>query len=138
MDYLRNLALMVRLSAVPLLFVAALAGASPAPGAERIEEIPAAFHGLWMAEPRHCRAKATDESWLRIEAGRINFYESSGPVLAVVRRGTGEIGLISELSGEGSTWLHLVRLRLDAAGNRLALETLGVAGETTRVRCPEP
>jgi hypothetical protein len=128
---------MARLSAAALLLTATALGAAPLCAAERLERIPPAFHGLWMAEPRHCSARATDESWLRIEAERISFYESTGPVLAVVGRGRDEVGLITELSGEGSTWLHMVRLKLDGTGNRLAIATVGVEGASSRVRCPD-
>jgi len=121
------------------LVLAALLGVAPAASAaEQLSQIPVAFQGLWMAEPRHCLPGPTDESWLRIEAGRISFYESTGPVLAVVARGREEIAVITELSGEGSTWLHPLRLRLDGTGQRLALETVGVDGAMGRVRCPGP
>jgi hypothetical protein len=120
------------------LILAALCGAVPAASAaERLPGIPAPFQGLWMAQLRQCQAGPTDESWLRIEAGRISFYESSGPVLAVVARGSDEIAVITELSGEGSTWLHPLRLRLDGTGQRLELETTGVDGSVARVRCPD-
>lgn len=57
-----------------------------------------------MAQLRQCQAGPT--------------HESSGPVLAVVAGGPAELAVITELSGEGSTWLHLLRLRLDATGER--------------------
>ncbi|MCP9927751.1 hypothetical protein [Cyanobium sp. CH-040] len=91
-----------------------------------------------MAELRQCQRGPSDESWLRIEAGRLSFYESSGPVLAVVARGRDEIAVITELSGEGSTWLQPLRLRLEGTGQRLAVETVGVEGVMGRVRCPGP
>ncbi|MGB5133993.1 MAG: hypothetical protein WBN89_02335 [Prochlorococcaceae cyanobacterium] len=120
------------------LVLAAVFGAAPASlAAERLDRIPAPFQGLWMVQLRQCQAGPTDESWLRIEAGRISFYESSGPVLAVVARGSDEIAVITELSGEGSTWLHPLRLRLDGTGQRLELEMAGVEGAMGRVRCPD-
>lgn len=128
---------MMLLRAAALLLTTSMLAAAPLSAAERLGRIPGAFHGLWMAEPRHCHARATDESWLRIEADRLSFYESSGPVLAVVGRGRDEIGLITELSGEGSTWLHLLRLRLEGSGNRLAMEAVGLEGAAARVRCPD-
>lgn len=118
------------------LVLAALLGAAPvAAAAERLSHIPSAFQGLWMAESRHCLRGPTDESWLRIEAERISFYESSGPVLAVVAQGREEIAVIIALSGEGSTWLHPLRLKLDGTAQRLDLETVGLEGAMSRVRC---
>jgi hypothetical protein len=128
---------MAPLGAAALLLTTAALATAPLAAAERLGRIPPVFRGIWMAKPRHCHARATDESWLRIEADRISFYESTGPVLAVVGSGRNEIGLITELSGEGSTWLHLLRLRLDGTGNRLAMETVGVEGAAARVRCPD-
>ncbi len=125
-------------AAIPLLVLAALFGGMAASGAERLEAIPPAFLGVWMAEEWHCRGPATDESWLRIEPSRISFYESSGPVLAVVGQGRHSIGFISEFSGEGSTWLHMGHLQLEETGDRLSLEVVGVAGATRRVRCSAP
>jgi hypothetical protein len=137
MELFPHLLPMAPLGAAALLLTTAALATAPLSAAERLERIPPAFRGIWMAEPRHCTAKATDESWLRIEADRITFYESTGPVLAVVGSGRNEIGLITELSGEGSTWLHLLRLRLDSTGNRLALEAVGLEGASARVRCPD-
>ncbi|CAK6692424.1 hypothetical protein ICNINCKA_01210 [Synechococcus sp. CBW1107] len=128
--------MLVTNTACALVLVALLGAAPAADAAERLTQIPAPFRGLWMAQLRHCQAGPTDESWLRIEAGRLSFYESSGLVLAVVAGGTDEIAVITELSGEGSTWLHPLRLRLDGTGQRLTLETVGVDGSIGRVRCP--
>ncbi len=86
-----------------------------------------------MAQLRQCQSGPTDESWLRIEAGRLSFYESSGPVRAVVARGNAEIAVIVELSGEGSSWLEPLRLRLDSTGQRLEVESVGVEGSMGRI-----
>lgn len=118
--------------------LATLLSATPmAAAAERLDQIPAAFQGRWMAQLRQCQAGPTDESWLRIEAARLSFYESSGPVRAVVARGSAEIAVIVELSGEGSSWLEPLRLRLDSTGQRLEVESLGVEGSMGRLRCPD-
>lgn len=114
---------------------AGLTLAPPAQAAERLGAIPPVFRGLWMAEARHCTATQSDESWLRIEADRLSFYESSGPVLAVAGEGPERIGVIIALSGEGSTWLYLGLLSLDPGGDRLRLVSTGVEGEVLRVRC---
>lgn len=120
------------------LVLAALLTAAPAAAApERLGQIPAAFQGRWMAQLQQCQAGPTDVSWLWIEAGRLSFYESSGPVLAVVVRDNAEISVILELSGEGSSWLQPLRLRLDSTGQRLDVETVGVEGAMGRIRCPD-
>jgi hypothetical protein len=67
----------------------------------------------------------------------VDRHESSGPVLAVVARGNAEIAVILELSGEGSSWLQLLRLGLDSTGQRLDVETVGVEGAMGRIRCPD-
>lgn len=82
---------MGRLRAAALLLTTTALGAAPLAAAERLERIPPAFQGIWMAELRYCSTRAIDESWLRIEADRISFYESTGPVLAVVGRGRDEV-----------------------------------------------
>jgi hypothetical protein len=37
---------------------------------------------------------------------RIRFYESRGSIKAVVTQGQSDLALITELSGEGDTWLY--------------------------------
>jgi hypothetical protein len=95
--------------------VPAAAGESEAaPTSTRVEQIPSPFHGVWQ---QRCNLPYTGESWLRIEPHSISFYESSGPVLAAVTRGPDELALIIELSGEGETWLDVVRFQLEPAAS---------------------
>lgn len=57
-------------------------------------------------------------------------------MLAVVAGGPAEIAVITELSGQGCPLLHPLRLRVDATGERLTLEAVGVEGAMDRVCCP--
>jgi hypothetical protein len=59
---------MAPLGAAALLLTTAALATAPLAAAERLGRIPRVFRGIGMAEPRHCTARATDESWLRIEA----------------------------------------------------------------------
>jgi hypothetical protein len=70
---------------------------SGAVAAERVTKVPQAFLGRWC--------NADSESLLEIKSNEISFYESQGPIKAVVARGNSEIALIAELSGEGEAWL---------------------------------
>lgn len=119
-----------------VLLMIGFAAMPPALAAERLSTIPERFRGIWMAEARHCSAPATDESWLRIGADQISFYESAGPVLAIVTRGPDQLALISELSGEGSTWLDLHQFTLSADRRQLTTLAPGQADPFQRVRCP--
>lgn len=72
--------------------------------AERITKVPQAFLGRWC--------NADSDSLLEIKSNEISFYESQGPIKAVVARGNSEIALIAELSGEGETWLATAQFEL--------------------------
>ena len=115
-----------------LLFMALCAGAAIA--AERQEAVPAPFVGEWVADLKHCGTDR-DDSRLRLDADRVRFHESGGPIRAVVARGESEIALIAELSGEGETWLACHRFRLSADRERL-IDATGEA-ELVRYRCPK-
>ncbi len=90
-----------------------LLAACSATAADRQAAIPARFQGEWNTELEHCGTGLND-SRLRISANRIRFYESGGPVVAVVTQGEFDVALISELSGEGETWLSYNYFRLSA------------------------
>lgn len=115
-----------------LLFMALFAGTSMA--AERQEAVPARFVGEWVADLKRCGADR-DDSRLRLDADRIRFHESGGPIKAVVTRGELELAPIAELSGEGETWLARHRFRLSADRERL-IDATGEA-EFARYRCPK-
>ena len=97
--------------------------------------VPARFIGHWAGSQSSCDSVADD---LRLHIGphHIAYWESKGPILAVVVRGR-EIALISELSGEGHTWLATAKFVISAHGERL-LDRTSVPGKTVmRYRCPE-
>lgn len=118
---------------IRLLLLLAVFGAGAAMAAERREAMPARFAGEWVADLKHC-GTGRDDARLRLDADRIRFHESSGPIRAVVARGEFEIALIAELSGEGETWLACHRFRLSADHKQLT-DATGEAG-LVRHRCP--
>jgi hypothetical protein len=89
-----------------------------AAAAERVASVPGPFQGEWMADLKGCGSKS-DDSRLEIGADRIRFYESSGPIRAVVVQGDRELALIVELSGEGERWLSFSHFRLSEDGKSL-------------------
>lgn len=52
-------------------------------------------------------------SWRHIESLHVSFYESSGLLLAAAVQGNQTLALIVELSGEGETWLDVLRFQLE-------------------------
>lgn len=71
---------------------------------ERVAKVPQAFLGQWC--------NADSESLLEIKSSEISYYESQGPIKAIVKSGDREIALIAELSGEGETWLATAQFEL--------------------------
>lgn len=112
----------------------ALAIANPVLAAKREPRVPAAFQGEWNANARDC-GTALNDSRLRIDATTLTGYESSGPVRAVVSNGPREIALISEMRGEGETWLQLSHYKLDRA-QRVLTDVTNEGSPLTRYRCP--
>lgn len=86
--------------------------------AERVDSVPARFLGEWSAGARACGAE-WDDSMLVIKATHITYWGSAGLIKAVVTKGTGEIMLIAELSGEGETRLGNSHFKLSADGSSL-------------------
>ena len=122
------------MQAVKLLSTFALVLAS-ASSAAHDSVIPDRFLGEWNADLSQC-GKGTEDSFLLIEPRRVSYWESSGPVRAVVVRGQ-ELALILELSGEGETWLSATQFELPQDGKQLAWEH--ASGEPfVRFRCPNP
>lgn len=119
-------------------YATSLAPARAAPPAPRDVQftMPPGFQGEWNEKLEHCGTGLND-SRLRITATTVRFYESGGPVKAVVRRGSFEIMFIAELSGEGQSWLAAHRLILSSDGRYVTAP--GEAGpDPVRYRCPRP
>lgn len=110
----------------------ASAPASAAP-ASQAAVIPPRFRGEWNAKLADCGTGA-NESRMRIEAGRIRFYESSGKVRSVEEVGANEIVVTAEVTGEGQTAVTTRRLRLSPDGRTLQDVTEGAG--LKRHNCP--
>ncbi len=99
-----------------------------------IATVPNRFVGQWAGSSDSCGSDA-DDLTLRIAPHHITYWESDGPIKAVVVRGDTEIALISELSGEGGTWLSTAQFSLSRDGNRL-IDSATVPGkELVRYKC---
>ena len=120
---------------IRLLLLGLLLSAGPVSAAEQQREIPARFLGEWNANLHDCGTDRSD-SRLRITVDHIRFHESGGPVRAVVTQGESDLALITELSGEGSSWLSYTLFRLSADQTRLTDVTDKDTG-LVRYRCPK-
>lgn len=96
--------------------------------------IPAQFQGEWNENLEHCGTGA-NHARFRIEPDRIRFYESGGPVRAVVTEGELEMAVIARLSGEGMEHLAVLHYRLSPDHARLEQHSPYQA-PVVRYRCP--
>ena len=117
-------------TAFAALLTSASVGASS--GAPRV---PDQYIGHWAGRPESCGSGADDLA-LRISQNRIAYWESEGPILASVARGTRDLALIIELSGEGEAWLATAKFELSADGQQLIHSTTLPGGSVVRYRCP--
>ena len=98
--------------------------------------VPAAFIGEWNTDPKDC-GKGHGEGTLTIEARRIFFYESGGPIEAVTVKAPGLIQIAARLTGEGETWTDVTTFRLSADGKTLTDASVpGEESPMSRTRCP--
>jgi hypothetical protein len=95
-------------------------------------KIPRKFQGEWNMQPAAC-GTALNDSVLLLESEKISYYETSGPVRAVLAHGH-ELGLLAELSGEGHTSIHAAQFRLSRDGRTL-IDELSTP-QLKRYRCP--
>jgi hypothetical protein len=86
--------------------------------ADVVPAVPDQFVGEWNARLADCGTGENDSA-LRIRKKQIEYYESDGPIKAVVSRGRYEIALILELSGEGQTWITTEHFKLSPGGEKL-------------------
>ncbi|MFD0738451.1 hypothetical protein ACFQZQ_04010 [Lysobacter koreensis] len=87
------------------------------------------FQGRYAADAAAC-ANPAHETRLTIEASRIAFHESSGPITRVAQ-GESEVSITTALTGEGQTREATYSFRLSADGNTLTDVGNGIA----RQRC---
>jgi len=120
----------IRLSLLALAFAS-----GPAVATESLKAVPARFRGEWNADLAHCGTGLND-SRLQIGSGRIRFYESGGPIRAVVTQGEFDLAVISELSGEGQVWLSYRHFRL-SADHAYLTDVTGDDSGMVRYRCPK-
>jgi len=116
------------------LFIAALLLPLSALAGSDMATVPDRFVGQWTGSPDSCGSDA-DDLTLRIAPGHITYWESDGPIKAVVVRGDTEIALISELSGEGETWLSTAQFTLSRDGSQLIDNTTVPGTELVRYKC---
>jgi hypothetical protein len=93
--------------------------------------VPARFQGEWATDAAAC-ASPGHESHLRIDADRIAFHESSGPILSFAGDDS-DFTIVAQLTGEGETRKATYRFRLSADGNTLTDTSSGTG--MVRQRC---
>lgn len=100
-----------------------------------VPQVPDQFIGQWAGRLESCGSDA-DDLTLRLSRDRVVYWESEGPILAVVSRGAYDLALIIELSGEGETWLATAKFELSEDGQRLIDSTTIPGDSVVRYRCP--
>jgi hypothetical protein len=100
---------------------------------QQASRVPAGFHGYWEPDLKLCGTYGGDGR-LVISANELHFYESIGPVRAVLVENPRDAIVIAQLRGEGETWLAHRHFRLSEDMNTLTdvLEH----GNVIRHRCP--
>ena len=112
-----------------LLALAVPAGAAAA-------DVPDSFVGEWASAPERC-GSGSDDLVLRISATHLGYWESHGPIRAVVLLGKSEMALVTELSDEGETWLSASTFKLSADGLQLSEASSQHGHELVRYKCAE-
>lgn len=102
---------------------------------ERQESVPVQFQGEWNSILKQCGTHLND-SRLIISADRIQFYESSGPIKAVVTEGKLELAVNAKLSGEGENWLSYSQFSLSPDLAKLT-DVTNEGSKLVRYRCPK-
>ena len=102
--------------------------------ADLVPVVPSQFVGEWNVRLTDC-GTGDNDSALRIRKSQIEYYESDGPIKAIVSHGRYEIALILELSGEGQTWIATEHFKLSPGGDKLT--SVNQPGDGfVRYRCP--
>jgi len=100
--------------------------------AQTQQKIPREFQGEWNMRSADC-GTALNDSVLKLSSTKVRYYEMSGPIRGVLKRGR-EIALLAEVSGEGETNLHVAHFRLSRDGRTLT-DVLSTPA-LVRYRCP--
>ena len=100
-----------------------------AAGPRQGSAIPAAFTGEWNQEPAACGTDLND-SRLRVEPGKLRFYESVAEVKSVTVHGPQAITVKAAFAGEVEVWTERFRMNLSPSGEELSVKGI------TRRRCP--
>lgn len=85
--------------------------------AEKLDLIPSEFQGNWASDIKHC--KIDHDLNLEIGSTFLNYWESSGSVLSVVKHGERKLALLVDFSGEGDEWVGFVHFQISASGTKL-------------------
>ena len=117
------------------LAISLLLAAQPLAAGVLVPAVPDSFVGHWAGSPSACDSEF-DDLRLHISSEHISYWESEGPILAVVVRGR-ELALISELSGEGRTWLATSKFTISAHGGLLSDSYSAPGQRIVRYKCPE-
>lgn len=119
-----------------LLGTVLLQASLPAHAAESQTAIPARFQGEWNDDVKHCGTDQSD-SQLKIGPHDLHFLETSAAVRAVVTEGDTDLAVITEMKGEGETWLAFYHFVLSPDGNHLTdVSDPGAEPDLDLVRCP--
>ncbi|MEM8504876.1 MAG: hypothetical protein AAF716_17185 [Cyanobacteria bacterium P01_D01_bin.1] len=95
-----------------------------------LTEIPVRFRGEWNPDLDSCYAEYSDGR-LSIEPDYVRFYDSAGPVIRVIKQGTDQVLVTTELASEGTTYESEHTFTL--SNNDTALST---DMSLVRYRCP--
>lgn len=80
--------------------------------------MPEPFRGVWLDTPQHCKDELSD-TYLKVEAGMLTFYESSGVVRAIDQRGPRQITVSAQMKEEGERWNATFEFLLSEDGQKL-------------------
>jgi hypothetical protein len=104
---------------------------APPEPAEPDTTVPAQYRGEWAGRPAQCGRPS--ESFLRITADSVDFYESRGRVLAVDLIKERVIEVLLESAGEGRVWRQNRQFMISE--DSTSLTDLTTEGHVVRVRC---
>ena len=101
------------------------------------QPVPAQFQGDWNSKMEDCDT-GNNDSALSVDAHWIRFYESGGPILAVVVMGKTQLSLIARLtSAEDEKTIWDAPMKFELSSNGAVLKDATSSGEAmVRYKCP--